>query len=1032
MSEVFKLALSLSLSGSVLAVLVFGCCRLLGSRLSKRFQYYIWLVVVLRLLLPISPESSIMFGLREIPPQVQAQSEPAQIERQPAQPQPAPAEIQPQPEPAETTAVTVTPQTPQPAKPAVPMLETLLPYLWIVWLAVAAGLMVRKITLYQSFVKYLRAGRNQVDDIETLDRFSALSEQMGVRRAIDLYTNRLTASPLILGFRKVAVVLPEIPANGEEFRLICLHELTHYKRGDIWYKWLLQIVLCLHWFNPVVHLMVREVNRLCELSCDEAVLRALNAEEHRQYGDTLLHSLHTPGTYREGLAALTLNESARSLKERLDSIMKFTKPNRATAVLAVCLAALLFTGGYVLGAYTVEPQAVRQEENSGVSPEGLPIMSAANREIYEKYFERMAVTGLFRVDFSPEDPSAIVADGGGIMMSVYNVLLEKPLTDMPETIPASQVEGLLMMILNVNDAAIRNAFADYYDASTDTYELYGGLGGGPSTPIVTGSSRSGDLLTVSYTWYDGDPAADEFRYAEGDSGTLIIRLNKDDYQYVSNKITPRVEVVESESEFASDEITVYTGVARRLMEQAHTVFTWYYSDAPFDELWMEFGEPDFEQDGVYYYKVERFKTMAELQAATGEVFTKGFIEANLGEILDANKFIEKDGALYVGDNGGVPEGYTYPPKEYILRSMTENEIVLTAVCEGLNKNSDDPGATLIDYSFELVLRKEGPEDPDMSEIDRWRADSYYSYGSDGYRGDLQIYSVFSTVEPVGDDSLTPLKPEILPVLQALIADYDNQIDNINFTAVPDYCTLPEIESAADFSLAGTETGLSATIPVAGASEWQMEVLVSNFDGVYRAEGASFSIIPDSLMGKAMARGLAYTQVKTLINSSLSEDEILSMPLDEIQKLFAQFVSPYNNDDEDAIPVPNADAPLGSAENPKVEDMTDPDVRGTTVINLNSKGQNSLIHSSSFEAGANQVLTLEIKSNINGTVDFYLVSPVPKDGMNQTRHYTFGGENDTKTFRLSEGRWAYNCTGFFDSGEISIVGTVRQIMEEENT
>ena len=44
-------------------------------------------------------------------------------------------------------------------------------------------------------------------------------------------------------------------------------------------------------------------------------------------------------------------------------------------------------------------------------------------------------------------------------------------------------------------------------------------------------------------------------------------------------------------------------------------------------------------------------------------------------------------------------------------------------------------------------------------------------------------------------------------------------------------------------------------------------------------------------------------------------------------------------------------------------------------------------------------------------------------MNQTRHYTFGGENDTKTFRLSEGRWAYNCTGFFDSGNISIKGVI---------
>ena len=375
MTEIFKLALSLSLSGSVLATVIFACCRLMRNRLSKRFQYYIWLVVVVRLLVPFSPDSAIIPRLWEPAPPVQVMPDntvTAPTEQQsmpPYQSQTQPAETQSRPDgivqqPVESQPTPAAPPMPQQESSVIVLFQAVWPYLWILWLAVAAGLMIRKITLYQSFVKYLRAGRIEVDDIGTLDRFSALSEQMGVRRAIDLYTNRLTASPLMLGFRKSAVVLPEIPVNSEEFRFICLHELTHYKRGDIWYKWILQIVLCLHWFNPLVHLMVREVNRLCELSCDEAVLRAINAGEHRQYGDTLLQSLRTPGTYREGLAALTLNESARSLKERLESIMKFTKPNKATAVLAAILAALLFTGGYALGAYTMEPPHLQHEENS--------------------------------------------------------------------------------------------------------------------------------------------------------------------------------------------------------------------------------------------------------------------------------------------------------------------------------------------------------------------------------------------------------------------------------------------------------------------------------------------------------------------------------------------------------------------------------------------------------------------------------------------------------------------------------------------
>ena len=272
MTEIFKLALSLSLSGSVLATVIFACCRLMRNRLSKRFQYYIWLVVVVRLLVPFSPDSAIIPRLWEPAPPVQVMPDntvTAPTEQQsmpPYQSQTQPAETQSRPDgivqqPVESQPTPAAPPMPQQESSVIVLFQAVWPYLWILWLAVAAGLMIRKITLYQSFVKYLRAGRIEVDDIETLDRFSALSEQMGVRRAIDLYTNRLTASPLILGFRKPAVVLPEIPVNSEEFRFICLHELTHYKRGDIWYKWILQIVLCLHWFNPLVHLMVREVNR---------------------------------------------------------------------------------------------------------------------------------------------------------------------------------------------------------------------------------------------------------------------------------------------------------------------------------------------------------------------------------------------------------------------------------------------------------------------------------------------------------------------------------------------------------------------------------------------------------------------------------------------------------------------------------------------------------------------------------------------------------------------------------------------------
>jgi beta-lactamase regulating signal transducer with metallopeptidase domain len=368
MRELFKVVLSLSLAGSVLILVICACSALLRQHLSKRWQYYIWLIVVVRLLLPLTPEQGILPALwtREVPPQTRLTEEirnpQTAVTTTPDLPQESPSPVlQEQPE-------AQTPGTAQTIWNAVQR------YAWVAWLAVAAFLFTRKVTLYQSFVKYLRAGQCAMEDVDTLNRFAEVCEELGIHRPVELTTNRLIASPLLLGFGKPAVVLPSLPENGSAFRYICLHELTHCKRKDIFYKWLLQVTLCIHWFNPLVHLMVRQAGRTCELSCDEAVLRVLPKRQRKEYGDTLLESLKTPGTYREGIAALTLNEGSFPLKERLEAILRFHRPNKIMLAVAILLVTLLFTGGYALGAYrasfsTDTAQTIEQNSANDEYPE---------------------------------------------------------------------------------------------------------------------------------------------------------------------------------------------------------------------------------------------------------------------------------------------------------------------------------------------------------------------------------------------------------------------------------------------------------------------------------------------------------------------------------------------------------------------------------------------------------------------------------------------------------------------------------------
>ncbi len=352
MPECWKVLASLSVSGSLAIAVLLLLRPLLRGRASKRWQYYVWLIAVFRLLLPLSPEASpvgALFQEAEVPAAIRAAAPYA------AEPYTVPAGAEDAPRP-DAPALPEAPPAPSPAEPAPEPAGTAgLDWgqaLVLLWLGGALLLLVRRVTGYQSFLRCLRAGCRTVDDPALLDLLARTGERLGVRRPVELYENPLAASPMLLGLFRPCVVLPSAAVSEEAFCHTVLHELTHYRRRDLLYKWLVQVTVCLHWFNPLVWLMAREIDRACELACDEAVLRRLEPEERRAYGDTLLRALDAGGGYRAARGSVSLGENAEFLKERLTAIMNFKRPSKWTALLTLVLAAALTTGAAAVGAYT--------------------------------------------------------------------------------------------------------------------------------------------------------------------------------------------------------------------------------------------------------------------------------------------------------------------------------------------------------------------------------------------------------------------------------------------------------------------------------------------------------------------------------------------------------------------------------------------------------------------------------------------------------------------------------------------------------
>ena len=294
MSVVMKTVFSLSLSGSVLIIILLLGKPLFKNKLGRQWQYYIWLVVIARLLLPAAPEVSVVGTLFSQMGQMQ-QTSLTDI-RMTAGSTPEKSAAQDFPAGAESG---------QSGKGVGNRAQIILQNLWILWIVIALLLLIRKVTVYQSFAKYVKAGCKEVSDTALLDRLAQIGEQTGVRRPVELYLNSLVSSPLLIGFFRACIILPTADLTETDFTYTVWHELTHYKRKDMFYKWLVQLTVCLHWFNPLVWLMGREINNACEFSCDEAVVGALGERERRAYGDTLFRAMGTGGSYKDFPVSVT-------------------------------------------------------------------------------------------------------------------------------------------------------------------------------------------------------------------------------------------------------------------------------------------------------------------------------------------------------------------------------------------------------------------------------------------------------------------------------------------------------------------------------------------------------------------------------------------------------------------------------------------------------------------------------------------------------------------------------------------------------
>lgn len=338
MNEVLLLIFSLSISGSVIAILMLLLKPFIKDTFSKTWQYYVYLIIIFRLLIPFSPETSIIGGIFT---QVGSQFTTQNIEISGEVTENEISKILP----AEDNYQTALDNT------MGSVLSTVLDNLWIIWISAAFVLFMRKILIYHGFIRFVKTGCYEMDNNNILRTYQQLCAELKIKKPPAVYKNNMVSTPMLVGIIRPFIVIPDIELKTKEMRYIFQHELTHYKRLDIFYKWLVQAAVCLHWFNPLVYRISKEINSNCELSCDEAIISRLDKKEKYFYGDTLLAAINPNHKHYNHVASISLNENTKLIKERLESIMKHKTASKKIFISSLILAAVILCGAIFAGCY---------------------------------------------------------------------------------------------------------------------------------------------------------------------------------------------------------------------------------------------------------------------------------------------------------------------------------------------------------------------------------------------------------------------------------------------------------------------------------------------------------------------------------------------------------------------------------------------------------------------------------------------------------------------------------------------------------
>lgn len=318
MEQIFIRILNMSLTAGIVILLVIFL-RLFLKRLPKIFSYLLWMVVLFRLLCPISFSSEVsLLGVFRMPSTEQGQIDyiPENIGRMEQPEVVLPVTI------AEDAVNAVLP--PAAVESSVNPMQVMLFAGMCLWVS---GILIMTVYAAITYWKLHRKLKTAVKDADNV-----------------YYASGIT-TPFVCGLFSPRIYLPAKPADGSpalgerEKQYILLHERIHIKRRDYLWRLMSFFALCVHWFNPLVWLAFFLSGKDMEMACDEAVIRKLGSGVKKEYSASLL----TLASGRRIVPDIPLAFGEGETGSRIRNVLRYKRPAQVVtgAAFVLCIIAVI-------------------------------------------------------------------------------------------------------------------------------------------------------------------------------------------------------------------------------------------------------------------------------------------------------------------------------------------------------------------------------------------------------------------------------------------------------------------------------------------------------------------------------------------------------------------------------------------------------------------------------------------------------------------------------------------------------------------